>query len=170
MKTKILTIAFLLPILAFGQDQTDFVATNNAKKSLQYAQQFINQNNYDRALKQWRHTLKIKEDFAVAYREMGKVLLELEFFPEGKEAFERSFDLDPKLSRAAYFECGECCFRTDDLSQAQYYYDKYLGVSAAIQAVEVVHVGPAFAQAEVVGDFHTGLLIDIGVALAFHFE
>lgn len=126
MKTKILTIAFLLPILAFGQDQTDFVATNNAKKSLQYAQQFINQNNYDRALKQLRHTLKIKEDFAVAYREMGKVLLELEFFPEGKEAFERSFDLDPKLSRAAYFECGECCFRTDDLSQAQYYYDKYL--------------------------------------------
>ncbi len=134
MKATLFTIALLLPILAFSQEKGEFIATTNAKKSLQYAQQFINQHNYTRALKQLRHTLKVKEDFAVAYREMGKVLLELEDFSEGKDAFERSFDLDPKLSRAAYFECGECCFRTADLAQAQYYYNKYIELKGSSYA------------------------------------
>lgn len=125
MKKSILFIFLLLPALTFCQEKGGFVATTNAKKSLQYAQQFINDNDLDQALKQLRHTIKIKEDFAVAYREMGKVLLEMEKYREAKDAFETSFDLDPKLSRASYFECGECCFQLGELDLANYYYDKY---------------------------------------------
>ena len=47
-------------------------------------------------------TIKIKDDFAVAYRELGKVNLMLSEYEDAITAYEKSFDLNPKLSRAAY--------------------------------------------------------------------
>lgn len=111
--------------VGWSQPETDFFATENAKKSLKHAQLLINQGKLDAAAKQLQHTIKVKEDFAVAYRELGMVFLELDRFPDAIEAFEVSFDLDEKLSRAAYFECGEAYFLQGDADQAMYYYTKY---------------------------------------------
>jgi len=105
--------------------QNDYYQTDNARESLQHAQHFINNNDLKRALKQLKHTIRIKEDFAVAYRELGKVNLELENFGESVDAYEASFDLDGKISRAAYFECGEAYFMSNDVHKALYYYDEY---------------------------------------------
>ncbi len=136
MKRGILLIAMFLPVIIFCQEDTkgEFVATTNAKKSLMYAQKFINESNYPKALKQLQHTVKIKDDFAIAYREMGKIYMELEKFQEAKDAYETSFDLDPRLSRASYFECGECAFQLGDLSLANFYYDKYIEMKGSSYA------------------------------------
>lgn len=135
MKNLIVLLLVFLPLLSFSQeDNKGFIATTNAKKSLQYAQQFINDNDLDKALKQLQHTLKIKEDFAVAHRELGKVYMEKERYSEAKEAYETSFELDPKLSRASYFECGECCFQLGDLNLANFYYDKYIQLKGSSYA------------------------------------
>ncbi len=109
----------------FAQTMNTFSETNDAKESLRHAQEFINNGRYKTAKKQLRHTIKIKEDFAVAHLELGRVLSELHEYEAATEAFENSFDLDNKLSRAAFFECGEAWFKLGEVEKADYYYQKY---------------------------------------------
>ena len=107
------------------EGKNEFFSTQNAKKSLQHAQTLINQGKLKSARKQLQHTIKIKENFAVAYRELAMVNLEMGFNQEAINAFETSFDLDEKLSRAAFFECGEAYFRLGQADMARYYYTKF---------------------------------------------
>ena len=103
----------------------DFFSTQSAKKSLQHAQTLINEGKLKVARKQLEHTIKIKENFAVAYRELAMVNLELGDNQAAIDAFETSFDLDEKLSRAAFFECGEAYFRMGQADMARYYFTKF---------------------------------------------
>ena len=99
----------------------DVYTTNNAKESLKVAQQLISEGSLEKAIKQLKHTIKIKDDFAVAYRLLGKAYYETNQFENAKEALEQSFELDKKLSRAAFYECGDACLRLGDTEQANYY-------------------------------------------------
>ncbi len=108
-----------------SEGENDFFSTQNAKKSLQHAQTLINQGKLKTARKQLEHTIKIKENFAVAHRELGMVNLELGDYPKAINAFETSFDFDEKLSRAAFFECGEAYFQMGQADMARYYYTKF---------------------------------------------
>ena len=108
-----------------SEDLNDFSSTQNAKKSLQHAQSLVNQGKLKTARKQLKHTIKIKNNFAVAHRELGMVNFEMGYTQEAIDAFETSFDLDEKLSRAAFFECGEAYFRLGKADMAQYYYTKF---------------------------------------------
>lgn len=103
----------------------DIMETNNAKESLQVAQELIANEEFEQAIKQLEHTIKIKEDFAVAYRLLGKIFYDDNRFAEAKTALEKSFDLDKKLSRAAFFECGDACIRLGEIDQAKYYLGLY---------------------------------------------
>ncbi|MEM9918588.1 MAG: OmpA family protein [Bacteroidota bacterium] len=125
MKNLILFIGLCLLQTSQAQPSAEFFETNSAKRSLQFAQQLINKKKYPQALKQLKHTIKIKDNFAVAYRELGRVQIELNDLEGAIEALEKSFDLDEKLSRAAFFECGEAFFQLNDLEKAKYYYQKY---------------------------------------------
>ncbi len=124
MKYLLIPLLLLFSIQIFGQDK-EFIATNNARKSMQIAQDLVNSGKLEKARKQLRHTTKLKKDFAVAYRVLGMVSLELGRYSEAIEAFESSFDLDEKLSRAAFFECGEAYFKSGDHEMATYYYTRY---------------------------------------------
>jgi len=125
MKT-FFTIFSLFPFLLLtAQPGMDFFETNNAKKSLRYAQEFINSGEFIKAEKQLKYTVKIKDDFAVAYLELGRVYLQLNQPNEAAEAFTQSFELDDRLSRAAFFECGEAYFKAGDAESASFYYDKF---------------------------------------------
>jgi Outer membrane protein and related peptidoglycan-associated (lipo)proteins len=108
-----------------SEGANDFSSTQNAKKSLQHAQTLVNQGKLKTARKQLEHTIKIKDNFAVAHRELGMVNLEMGFNEDAIRAFEASFDLDEKLSRAAFFECGEAYFRLGQADMARYYYTKF---------------------------------------------
>ncbi len=121
----LLLVTFFMFTASFAQDRVDLVETQNARESLQIAQTFVNRGHFKQARKQLEYTIKLKDDFAVAYRELGRVLMELDQFLEAAEAFEASFDLDGKLSRAAYFECGESYFQAGTISQALYYFETY---------------------------------------------
>ena len=107
----------------------DVVTTNNAKQSLQVAQEFISMNEYKKAIKQLKHTIKIKKDFAVAYRLLGKVYYEMNDFEQASETLEKSFELDKKLSRAAFYECGDSYLKLGNLEKANY----YLGIYTAMK-------------------------------------
>ncbi len=115
-----LTIYFSGYTLLSAQ-QSEVITTNNAKESLQVAQELISVNEFKKAIKQLKHTIKIKKDFAVAYRLLGKVYYEMNDFEQAAKTLEQSFELDKKLSRAAFYECGDSFLKTGNLDKANYY-------------------------------------------------
>ena len=128
---RILWMVLLLFYSGFVHSQVhrEYVETGNAKKSLQIAQRLVSLGQYELAKKQLEYTIKIKDDFAVAYRELGIVLLELHDYKKAIEIYEASFKLDSKLSRAAFFECGEAFFRSGKPDKALEYYEIYKNYS-----------------------------------------
>jgi outer membrane protein OmpA-like peptidoglycan-associated protein/tetratricopeptide (TPR) repeat protein len=99
--------------------------TLKAVKSLKTAQRYINKNDFETAKIHLKKTIRIKKDFAVAHRELGKVYLMLNEFEEAVKSYETSFDLNSKLSRAAYYECGEAHFRLGDFETAAELFKQY---------------------------------------------
>ena len=126
MKTYILLLLCCIQWTVTAQGSKASFKTNSARKSLREAQQLVNQERYEDAIKKLRHTIKIKPDFAIAYREMGHVYLEIKAYQEAIEALEQSFELDDKLSRAAFFECGEAYFMLEQPEKAHFYYQQFL--------------------------------------------
>ncbi len=125
---RLIGLVFLLlfAISGFSQDQkVELIKTNSARESLKIAQQFINNGSYKKAKRQLIYTLKLKKNFAVAYRELGKVYMELENYNEAIQAYESSFNSDAKISRAAYYECGEAYFKLGQFEEALYYFNEY---------------------------------------------
>ncbi len=118
-----LLIALLNQNILFSQNE--IVPTNNAKESLQIAQSLIKRQEYLKAEKQLLHTIKLKKKFAIAYRLLGTVYLETEQYNAAVSAYEKSFDLDEHLSRAAFFECGDAYLRLSKADLANFYYAKY---------------------------------------------
>lgn len=110
---------------SYGQDSNDFRNTNNAKESLRIAERLMNKGKIKAAIKQLEHTVKIKKNFAVAHRLLGKTYLETDQFHKAIKAYEQSFEIDDKLSRAALFECGEAYFKLDDPELAMYFFHRY---------------------------------------------
>ncbi len=103
----------------------DVSNTNNAKQSLIIAQDLLAEGENKKAIKQLKHTIKIKKDFAIAHRLLGKAYYDTDQFALAIEALERSFELDRKLSRAAFFEVGDSYLRLFDIDQAEYYLGIY---------------------------------------------
>jgi outer membrane protein OmpA-like peptidoglycan-associated protein/tetratricopeptide (TPR) repeat protein len=134
MTIRLFTLLFAtmwLGIDLSAQDKMEYVSTTSARESIQIAQKFINSGNFKQAKKQLMHTIVLKENFAVAHRELGRVCLELEEYESAADALEMSFSYDNNLSRAAYFECGEAYFYLENLAQALYYYKEYEGLKGS---------------------------------------
>ncbi len=130
MKTLfILSLILFSGLSVTAQVHKEYVETGNAKKSLRLAQRFVSLGQYELARKQLEYTIKIKDDFAVAYRELGIVLLEMRDYEGAIEYYEKSFKLDSKLSRAAFFECGEAYFKSNQPDQALEYFEKFKNYS-----------------------------------------
>ncbi len=105
--------------------EAQMFTTLKAIRSLRTAQSLVDAGKLIEAKKELETTIKIKNDFAVAYRELGRVCLELYEFQNAIDAYEKSFALDPALSRAAYFECGEAYFRLSKFDTAATYFSQY---------------------------------------------
>ena len=126
MKKTIVSLFLVLSMCQLLDAQSvNFIKTLKAVNSLKTAQKFINMSDFETAKIHLEKTIKIKNDFAVAYRELGKVNLMLSEYEGAIEAYEKSFDLNPKLSRAAYYECGECHFRVGSFDIAATYFKNY---------------------------------------------
>lgn len=125
VEVKWLLVLTLLLATTGVQAQGNLFKTLKAVRTLRAAQKDINDNQFEDARKKLNKAIEVKPDFAVAYRELGKVELELENYTAAAEAYQASFDLDPRISRAAYYECGEALFRLEQFDKAQYYFDQY---------------------------------------------
>ncbi len=122
---KILLIMILLYNFNPSYAQEVNYKINNARKSIKIVEKFINKGSLDKALKQLDHTIKIKPDFAIAYRLKGAVLYFQNRYEEAIEFYEKSFELNPNLSRAALFECAECYLFLENIAKAEENFKKY---------------------------------------------
>lgn len=104
---------------------SDVITTADATESLRHAQKLINQGEVEKAIKQLDHTIKIKNDFAVAWRVKGKLFYDLGYYKDAAELLETSFELDQKISRAAFFECGDSYLKLYDMELAHYYFTRF---------------------------------------------
>ena len=127
MNTKLFYILIFLSLSqwSLAQEENDFRATSNAKESLRIAERLMNKGKIEAANKQLRHTIKVKDNFAVAHRLLGKTYLEMGEYKKAIKAYEQSFEIDDKLSRAALFECGEAYFKMNDPELAMYFFNRY---------------------------------------------
>ena len=121
----ILSMIFIDILGLNAQNKAGFVKTKNANESLKIAESLINDEQFEKAKKQILHTIKIKDNFAVAYRVLGKINLELALYQEAVDAFEKSFEMDDKLSRAAFFECSKAYLRLFKVELADFHLTKY---------------------------------------------
>jgi len=115
----------LIFVFSFQSVEAQMMKTLKAIRTLRIAQKYIDEGKLEEAREQLELTVKIKNDFAVAYRELGRVNLELNNYQASIDAYETSFALDPQLSRAAYYECGEAYFRLSSFDTAAIYFSQY---------------------------------------------
>ncbi len=125
MRKILLTLFLTYGFIQIGLAQEPNFKINNARKSIKIVEEFINAGSLDKALKQLDHTIDIKPDFAISYRLKGAVLYFQNHYAEAIEYYEKSFELDPNLSRAALFECAECYLFLENITKAEEYYKKY---------------------------------------------
>ncbi len=121
----IISFVIVMCTICTVQAQEDIIKTKNANESLRIAQGLVNKGKFEKAKRQINHTIKIKANFAVAYRILGKINFELAAYQEAIDAFEKSFQLDDKISRAAYFECAKSYLRLYLVDLAEFHVMKY---------------------------------------------
>ena len=68
--------------------EAQLLKTIKAIRTLRIAQKYIDQGKLEEAKEQLELTVRIKNDFAVAYRELGRVNLELNNYQASIDAYE----------------------------------------------------------------------------------
>jgi len=101
-----------------GQNSSEKVKT--VKVLIQEAELYINRQQFKPAKKSLEDVLKQKKNFVIAHRLLGIVNSKLRNHEEAITAYEKLFELQPGLSKAAYFECAQAYMKV-------YKYDKALG-------------------------------------------
>ena len=102
---------------------------NNTKKPvkvlLQEAEGLINKRDYRKAKKTLEAVINKRKSFVVAYRMLGIVYSQLRLFDDAVAAYEKLFELDPTLSKAAIFECAMAYMKNYKYNKALSYLNLY---------------------------------------------
>lgn len=85
----------------------------------------INNDKFEAARKDLNSAISEKEDFAIAHRLLGFVQVKLGNWEKAAKSYERLFQLNPLLSRAAYFEYGLTQLKLNNYDKAYEYFDVY---------------------------------------------
>ncbi len=100
----------------------------NVIGSIKVAQEYIHQRKFLMAKAELDAAIRKKKKTAVAYRLLGIVHTELQNWEEAISSYETSFKQNPKLSRAAYFECAEVYFKLGKFDEAYDYFNLFDGL------------------------------------------
>ncbi len=120
-------ISFLL----FSLLTTQLLGQNevNTKKSprelVRDAEGYINRQQFKPAKLALETVVEQKANFVVAYRLLGIVYTNLRTHIEAINAYEKLFELDPTLSRAAYYECAMAYMKNRRYDKALSYLNLY---------------------------------------------
>lgn len=120
----ILPLIFLLITLQ-GVDAQRYINFKLAKTLVEDAEYHINRLEFKAARAKLEDAIKTKKGYAVAYRMLGVVNMRLKNYEAAITAYEKLFDLQPSLSRAAYYECAEAYLKNYAYTKAHDYFLLY---------------------------------------------
>lgn len=106
----------------------NYSKTQNAIGDIKLAQEYIGKGRYQMAKAELNAALKKQKKKSVVFRLLGMVETELQNWEEAIAHYEKSFELNAKLSRAAYFECAELYFKLGRFEEAYSYFNLYDGM------------------------------------------
>lgn len=104
----------------YAQDPPNPDKAKSVKELVQDAELYINRQQFKTAKSALEVIIKKKPNFPIAYRLLGIVDSKLRKHKEAITAYEKLFELQSNLSKAAYFECAQACMK-------DYQYEKALG-------------------------------------------
>lgn len=121
MNKIILVVIFYTLFAGISLAQTFETSKGKPVKDLiQDAERYVNMQQFQPAKLVLEEAIKRKPNFVIAYRLLGIVNSKLKNHAEAVVAYEKLFEMQAGLSKAAYFECGQACMK-------MYAYDKALG-------------------------------------------
>jgi len=110
---------------AFAQPGTLPSSTKTIKEMVREAELYVNREQFKQAQNVLHQIIKKKERFPIAYRMLGLVNTKLRQHQAAIEAYEKLFELQPELSKAAYFECAESYMKQMEYEKALSFFHTY---------------------------------------------
>jgi outer membrane protein OmpA-like peptidoglycan-associated protein/tetratricopeptide (TPR) repeat protein len=107
-----------LPLLVSGQQPMSEADQKRFIGLYQKGDELLEKKSLKRAERAFLEVIKIKPDFASAYRRLGLVYELQKDFPKAAEYYDQCITITPKLSRAAWFQAGEMYLKSGNYEVA----------------------------------------------------
>jgi outer membrane protein OmpA-like peptidoglycan-associated protein/Tol biopolymer transport system component len=122
---KILTSVILLFFFISSQTYAQFGKNRIVKQLVEDAEYLFNNARYEAAKGKLQEAIKEKPNFATAHRLLGLTYMKLGEVEAAAAEYDKVFDLQPNLSRGAYFEAGEINMKLYNYPKALEYFILY---------------------------------------------
>lgn len=109
----------LLPILGVAQKKLSKAQQTEFLNAFQTGDDFLAKRKFEKAKKSFERAIALKPQMAAAYRRLGVVHELLKEYSASADYFETAIEINPKLSRALYFQAGEMLMKTANYAKAK---------------------------------------------------
>lgn len=143
---KYIILFFLLLYLCPEQVEAQRGKTKSATKHVKQAELLVNKGQLEEARRELEAAINAKPNFVNAQRMLGMIESRLHHYEAAVAAYEKTFELQPDLSRAAYYECAMAYLRLWKYEQAQRYFNLYKNANPADYKNEESMLNLAYAK------------------------
>jgi len=112
-------LLLLLPNIGNTQKRLSKAQQHEFLNAFQAGDEFLAKKKYEKAKKSFERAITLKPQMAAAYRRLGVVHELLKDYKVATDYFETAIEINPKLSRALYFQSGEMLMRTANYAKAK---------------------------------------------------
>ncbi|MEM1124772.1 MAG: tetratricopeptide repeat protein, partial [Bacteroidota bacterium] len=135
MRIRLYPIVFILlvsfqPILLKGQKTLSQAQQSEFIQAFRDGDQYLAAKNYRKAQKAYETAAKLKPQMAAVHRRLGVVHEVLKEYDIAAKYFEKALSINPKLSRALYFQAGEMLMKTEQYDAAKVRLKEYQSFQA----------------------------------------
>ncbi len=109
----------LLPILGWSQKSLSKAQQSEFLQAFQDGDDFLAKKKFEKAKKSFEKVIALKPQMAAAYRRLGVVHELLKDYKAAADYFETAIEINPKLSRALYFQSGEMLMKIENYTKAK---------------------------------------------------
>ncbi|MFK7981658.1 MAG: OmpA family protein [Saprospiraceae bacterium] len=115
----IFTFLLILPITGSSQKQLSAIQQKEFLNAFQEGDEFLARKKYAKAKKSFEKAIAIKPQTAAVYRRLGIVHELLKEYRLAADYFETALEINPKMSRALYFQSGEMLMKVENYAKAK---------------------------------------------------
>ncbi len=123
----IIPFLLLLSIEGVAQKKLSRAQQTEFLNAFQTGDDFLAKKKFEKAKKSFERAIALKPKMAAAYRRLGVVHELLKEYQIAADYFETAIEINPKLSRALYFQAGEMLMKAENYAKAKERLKEYEG-------------------------------------------